>query len=202
MISLYHFLCIDSNSFKLLWNKPTLISKYLHTTDFFRPVFPTISSSSHLDLLFIDFTICYILLFIPLLLWGVILLFITCFVASFWLDFILLLLLFLILTYSRLKKGPKKTETHKEDISKHTTSSVQNFGSWRYVEVCLCDVLMVLDNWPQLNVQTKPVEPLVEGGAQIQQVLNIECLTDFSDAPLLNIKFRWAHTTEPSPAMS
>ncbi|XP_077474255.1 AP-2 complex subunit alpha-2 isoform X4 [Stigmatopora argus] len=44
---------------------------------------------------------------------------------------------------------------------------------------------------PQLNVQTKPVEPLVEGGAQIQQVLNIECITDFSDAPLLNIKFRY-----------
>uniref|UniRef100_A0A669B2V2 AP-2 complex subunit alpha n=1 Tax=Oreochromis niloticus TaxID=8128 RepID=A0A669B2V2_ORENI len=40
-----------------------------------------------------------------------------------------------------------------------------------------------------LNVQSKPVEPLVEGGAQIQQVLNIECITDFSDAPLLNIKF-------------
>ncbi|XP_028841112.1 AP-2 complex subunit alpha-2 isoform X2 [Denticeps clupeoides] len=43
----------------------------------------------------------------------------------------------------------------------------------------------------QLNVQTKPVEPLVEGGAQVQQVINIECLTDFSDAPLLNIKFRY-----------
>uniref|UniRef100_A0AAY4CLM6 AP-2 complex subunit alpha n=1 Tax=Denticeps clupeoides TaxID=299321 RepID=A0AAY4CLM6_9TELE len=42
-----------------------------------------------------------------------------------------------------------------------------------------------------LNVQTKPVEPLVEGGAQVQQVINIECLTDFSDAPLLNIKFRY-----------
>ncbi|XP_070403078.1 AP-2 complex subunit alpha-2 isoform X3 [Nothobranchius furzeri] len=43
----------------------------------------------------------------------------------------------------------------------------------------------------QLNVQSKPVEPLVEGGAQIQQVLNIECITDFSEAPLLNIKFRY-----------
>ncbi|XP_014024061.1 AP-2 complex subunit alpha-1 isoform X5 [Salmo salar] len=42
----------------------------------------------------------------------------------------------------------------------------------------------------QLNVQTKTVEPLVEGGAQVQQVINIECLTDFIDAPLLNIKFR------------
>uniref|UniRef100_A0A6Q2ZJI0 AP-2 complex subunit alpha n=1 Tax=Esox lucius TaxID=8010 RepID=A0A6Q2ZJI0_ESOLU len=38
---------------------------------------------------------------------------------------------------------------------------------------------------------TKPVEPLVEGGAQVQQVINIECLTDFVDAPLLNIKFRY-----------
>ncbi|XP_021455543.1 AP-2 complex subunit alpha-2 isoform X1 [Oncorhynchus mykiss] len=43
----------------------------------------------------------------------------------------------------------------------------------------------------QLNVQTKTVEPLVEGGAQVQQVINIECLTDFIDAPLLNIKFRY-----------
>ncbi|KAJ3600970.1 hypothetical protein NHX12_031943 [Muraenolepis orangiensis] len=42
-----------------------------------------------------------------------------------------------------------------------------------------------------LNVQTKPVEPLVEGGAQVQQVLNIECITDFSEAPLLNIQFRY-----------
>ncbi|CAF90949.1 unnamed protein product, partial [Tetraodon nigroviridis] len=49
----------------------------------------------------------------------------------------------------------------------------------------------ILNISSQLNVQTKPVEPLVEGGAQIQQVLNIECLTDFSDAPLLNIKFRY-----------
>ncbi|KAG9349967.1 hypothetical protein JZ751_026320 [Albula glossodonta] len=42
-----------------------------------------------------------------------------------------------------------------------------------------------------LNVQTKPVEPLVEGGAQVQQVINIECLSDFIEAPLLNIKFRY-----------
>lgn len=39
-------------------------------------------------------------------------------------------------------------------------------------------------------MQTKPVEPLVDGGTQVQQVLNIECLSDFSDAPLLNIMFR------------
>lgn len=50
--------------------------------------------------------------------------------------------------------------------------------------------LIVLNDQSQLNIQTKQVEPLVDGGAQIQQVLNIECLTDFSDAPLLSIKFR------------
>uniref|UniRef100_A0A8B9RF32 AP-2 complex subunit alpha n=1 Tax=Astyanax mexicanus TaxID=7994 RepID=A0A8B9RF32_ASTMX len=42
-----------------------------------------------------------------------------------------------------------------------------------------------------LNVQLKPVDPLVEGGAQVQQVINIECITDFSEAPILNIKFRY-----------
>ncbi|MFT7814814.1 AP-2 complex subunit alpha-1-like isoform X2 [Arapaima gigas] len=40
-------------------------------------------------------------------------------------------------------------------------------------------------------LMTKPVEPVVEGGAQVQQVLNIECLADFSEPPLLNIKFRY-----------
>lgn len=54
----------------------------------------------------------------------------------------------------------------------------------------MCTIQIALNIQSQLNVQTKAVEPLVEGGAQIQQVLNIECLTDFCDAPLLNIKFR------------
>uniref|UniRef100_A0A8C3FKK3 AP-2 complex subunit alpha n=1 Tax=Chrysemys picta bellii TaxID=8478 RepID=A0A8C3FKK3_CHRPI len=48
----------------------------------------------------------------------------------------------------------------------------------------------------QLNIQTKAVEPLVEGGAQVQQVLNIECLSDFTLAPLLNIKFRYGGTLQ------
>ncbi|KAM5131973.1 AP-2 complex subunit alpha-1 isoform 2-T2 [Mantella aurantiaca] len=47
-----------------------------------------------------------------------------------------------------------------------------------------------------LNVQTKPVDPMVEGGAQVQQVLNIECLTDFDEAPLTNIKFRYGGTLQ------
>uniref|UniRef100_A0A8B9KR97 AP-2 complex subunit alpha n=1 Tax=Astyanax mexicanus TaxID=7994 RepID=A0A8B9KR97_ASTMX len=40
-------------------------------------------------------------------------------------------------------------------------------------------------------INLKPVDPLVEGGAQVQQVINIECITDFSEAPILNIKFRY-----------
>uniref|UniRef100_A0A803TP73 AP-2 complex subunit alpha n=1 Tax=Anolis carolinensis TaxID=28377 RepID=A0A803TP73_ANOCA len=43
---------------------------------------------------------------------------------------------------------------------------------------------------------TVTVEPLVEGGAQVQQVLNIECLSDFTEAPLINIKFRYGGTLQ------
>uniref|UniRef100_M3ZKM6 AP-2 complex subunit alpha n=1 Tax=Xiphophorus maculatus TaxID=8083 RepID=M3ZKM6_XIPMA len=65
------------------------------------------------------------------------------------------------------------------------------YGNKTSVQFASFTTTVILDNCLQLNVQSKPVEPLVEGGAQIQQVLNIECLTDFSDAPLLNIKFRY-----------
>ncbi|XP_078076479.1 AP-2 complex subunit alpha-2 isoform X2 [Mustelus asterias] len=43
----------------------------------------------------------------------------------------------------------------------------------------------------ELNVQTKPVDSTVEGGTQIQQVLNIECITDFVEVPILSIQFRY-----------
>ncbi|TSQ24027.1 AP-2 complex subunit alpha-1 [Bagarius yarrelli] len=52
--------------------------------------------------------------------------------------------------------------------------------------------------YSQLNVQLKAVAPLVEGGAQVQQVINIECLTDFTDAPLLSIKFRFVKERRPT----
>uniref|UniRef100_A0A8D0CAP5 AP-2 complex subunit alpha n=1 Tax=Salvator merianae TaxID=96440 RepID=A0A8D0CAP5_SALMN len=42
-----------------------------------------------------------------------------------------------------------------------------------------------------LNLQTKPVDPTVEGGAQVQQTVNIECISDFMEAPVLNIQFRY-----------
>ncbi|XP_033059902.1 AP-2 complex subunit alpha-2 isoform X1 [Trachypithecus francoisi] len=47
---------------------------------------------------------------------------------------------------------------------------------------------------PNLNLQTKPVDPTVEGGAQVQQVVNIECVSDFTEAPVLNIQFRYGGT--------
>ena len=40
-----------------------------------------------------------------------------------------------------------------------------------------------------LSVQPKPVESSVDGGAQVQQLFNIECITEFTDSPLLNISF-------------
>uniref|UniRef100_A0A3Q1I5V2 AP-2 complex subunit alpha n=1 Tax=Anabas testudineus TaxID=64144 RepID=A0A3Q1I5V2_ANATE len=49
---------------------------------------------------------------------------------------------------------------------------------------------------PQLNVHCKAVDPILEGGAQIQQILNIECVSDFMDEPVLNIQFRHGGTLQ------
>lgn len=50
--------------------------------------------------------------------------------------------------------------------------------------------------WPaesaaKLNVQIKQVEPTLEAGAQIQQLLTAECVDDYSDTPSLDISFRY-----------
>uniref|UniRef100_A0A669F5E3 AP-2 complex subunit alpha n=1 Tax=Oreochromis niloticus TaxID=8128 RepID=A0A669F5E3_ORENI len=42
-----------------------------------------------------------------------------------------------------------------------------------------------------LSFSSSAVDPVIEGGAQMQQILNIECVSDFSDAPVLNIQFRY-----------
>ncbi|GAB1292037.1 AP-2 complex subunit alpha-1 [Apodemus speciosus] len=47
-----------------------------------------------------------------------------------------------------------------------------------------------------LAVQTKRVAAQVDGGAQVQQVLNIECLRDFLTPPLLSVRFRYGGTTQ------
>lgn len=43
----------------------------------------------------------------------------------------------------------------------------------------------------QLDVHAKAVDPVIEGGAQVQQIINIECVFDFTETPLLNIQFRY-----------
>ncbi|XP_040900466.1 AP-2 complex subunit alpha-2 isoform X2 [Toxotes jaculatrix] len=48
----------------------------------------------------------------------------------------------------------------------------------------------------QLNVHAKSVDPIIEGGAQVQQILNIECVSDFTDAPVLNVQFRYGGTLQ------
>ncbi|CAM1326901.1 AP2A2 (predicted) [Pycnogonum litorale] len=41
----------------------------------------------------------------------------------------------------------------------------------------------------KLVVQAKPVEPIVEAGAQVQQLINFECVEEFQDPPTLIIEF-------------
>uniref|UniRef100_A0A1B0BC94 AP-2 complex subunit alpha n=1 Tax=Glossina palpalis gambiensis TaxID=67801 RepID=A0A1B0BC94_9MUSC len=47
------------------------------------------------------------------------------------------------------------------------------------------------DNALKLNVQMKPVEPTLEAGAQIQQLLTAECIEDYADAPTIEVNFRY-----------
>ncbi len=41
----------------------------------------------------------------------------------------------------------------------------------------------------QINLQMKPVESTIEGGAQKQQMINIECVTDFDGIPDLHLQY-------------
>ncbi|XP_066999105.2 AP-2 complex subunit alpha [Anabrus simplex] len=41
----------------------------------------------------------------------------------------------------------------------------------------------------KLNLQVKAVEPVLEAGAQIQQMINVECIEDFVDSPSMLITF-------------
>lgn len=47
-------------------------------------------------------------------------------------------------------------------------------------------------HWPdvtKLNVQMKPMEPILPAGAQIQQMLTAECIEDYSDTPSMSVSF-------------
>ena len=41
-----------------------------------------------------------------------------------------------------------------------------------------------------LLIQAKPVDPTVEPGAQVQQLINVECAADFYERPTMQIQFR------------
>jgi AP-2 complex subunit alpha len=41
-----------------------------------------------------------------------------------------------------------------------------------------------------LNIQTKPIDSTIENGAQVQQIVNVECKSPFFEAPLLHVQFR------------
>ena len=51
--------------------------------------------------------------------------------------------------------------------------------------------MCTLDLCLELNVQLKPIGSSIDGGAQVQQIINVECRTVFFDAPLLDIKFQY-----------
>lgn len=50
-------------------------------------------------------------------------------------------------------------------------------------------IILLLNHKEQLNLQVKPVDSAVEAGAQVQQLINVECLDEFSEPPLLVIQF-------------
>ncbi|KAI4905326.1 hypothetical protein NFI96_001769 [Prochilodus magdalenae] len=50
--------------------------------------------------------------------------------------------------------------------------------------------------WIILSVHTKAADPVVDGGAQLQQILNIECLSVFVEAPVLDIHFRYGGSAQ------
>ncbi len=42
-----------------------------------------------------------------------------------------------------------------------------------------------------LVAQAKPVDPTVEAGAQVQQLVNVECINDFYQRPAMQLQFRY-----------
>lgn len=61
-----------------------------------------------------------------------------------------------------------------------TSAALQNF---------VPNVSYIDDQASKLSIQMKPVETVIEAGAQIQQLLNAECIDDYTDAPNMVISF-------------
>jgi len=48
----------------------------------------------------------------------------------------------------------------------------------------------------KISIQVKPVDTVVEAGAQVQQMINIECIDDFVDYPSLVVTFVYNNTQQ------
>eukprot|EP00118_Oscarella_pearsei_P024968 m.307223 g.307223 ORF g.307223 m.307223 type:complete len:956 (+) comp42034_c0_seq1:137-3004(+) len=48
----------------------------------------------------------------------------------------------------------------------------------------------------QLRIQSKPTGTSLDAGAQMQQLLNVECMEEFSDLPLLDLQFSHGGSTQ------
>ncbi|XP_076033650.1 adaptor protein complex 2, subunit alpha isoform X1 [Oratosquilla oratoria] len=48
----------------------------------------------------------------------------------------------------------------------------------------------------KVNLQVKPVEPTIDAGAQVQQLVNSECLEDFEGLPELTVNFTYANAPQ------
>ena len=53
--------------------------------------------------------------------------------------------------------------------------------------LCKCSFL---DGGAVLSVEEKGVDSSVDAGAQVQQVINVECKSMFFESPLVSIRFR------------
>ncbi|XP_066903440.1 AP-2 complex subunit alpha isoform X2 [Halyomorpha halys] len=73
--------------------------------------------------------------------------------------------------------------THNMNSSEHTTNHNSN-------NLGFTASLLNPNEWvTKLSLQIKPVEPVLDAGAQIQQMVNVECVEDYTDAPSMNISF-------------
>ncbi|XP_024215585.1 AP-2 complex subunit alpha-like [Halyomorpha halys] len=55
---------------------------------------------------------------------------------------------------------------------------------------CFTASLLNPNEWvSKLSLQIKPIEPVIDAGVQVQQMVNVECVEDYSGAPSMNISF-------------
>ena len=51
-------------------------------------------------------------------------------------------------------------------------------------------VVFSLTLFPRLSLDYKPVPGTIDAGAQVQQIINVECLGVFLEAPIMKVSFR------------